>query len=148
MSVQPIVPDPVAVLTVQPDGDLSLVVICARVMTLPQVRESLSEAEKAIAAAFNETPASYIAGGPDEADQAEGYIFRDEWVFTPRPSEGVEIVEAEDGEVWAIAASTVAEDEVRGSSDELGQSDLLTVLDLEGGMRGWVFRPQQYTRAA
>lgn len=148
MSNQSIVPDPVAILTVQPDGDLSLVVLSAGVLSLPKIRATFSDREKATAAAFNEAPSGYIAGSPDPADEAEGYVFRDEWVFTPRPSEGVEIVEAPDGEVWAIAPATMTEDKVRGSSDELDHADLLTFLDLEDGMRGWVFRPQQYTQAA
>lgn len=149
MFATPSVPESVAILTVQADGELSLVVLSTRPETLPGVVAGLNSAEQALFGEFNDVPVEYVEGAPDDADRAEGYRFRDEWLFTPRPRQTVEVVEAHDGEVWAIAPEAMTEEEVRDSSPELGHVDLLQVIDMrEDGLVGWAFRRAQYNRAA
>lgn len=148
MFASPIMPEPVIVVTERKGGDLSIVVLSPTVLELRTIRRFLTEGEQAVASRFYEAPSDYISGQPDEADQAEGFVFRDEWIFAPLHGDTVEIVETGDGEVWAIARDTMPEDEVRHSSDDLSAADLLDCMSLEDGLRGWVFRRSQYMRAA
>ncbi|MCK5926955.1 MAG: hypothetical protein KAG80_02050 [Nocardioides sp.] len=148
MSDHTIVPEPLIVLTERSDGDLSLTVLAPAIYDVPRLRGRFTATEQQIASKYEDEAVRYVPGVVTDDEIAEGYRFRDEWIFEPKPGDGIEVVETGDGEVWAIAPGTADEEEVRHSSDELGDARLLKRLDLDHGMVGWVFQPTHLANAA
>lgn len=142
MSVPPIVPEPFIVLTERSDGTLSLIVLSA---SLPEVASSLaalSPEQRETASRYFSQPVEYVVGRLDDLDRADGYRFRDEWIFESRPN-GVEWVQSgeDPAELWAIAPENMSEGDVRGTGDDsLGDAELLGSVALDAGRTGWIYR--------